>query len=279
MCDHPELLDDMSTGDIVCTGCGSVITDPNVVCMKNMEPKPSSSVGTSIKAEELYVREYLVDICSFMHIDNSLVVDTTLNILKELGIEAGDGRILKNQPKFAFALWEALNRLDMPRNPKEIAYYFYIRPGDILKEEKKLQENNDSFVSSYKAPSAFVSFICGQLMLPFFFECIVCSIVKNAEENDDWFGKPESLIVATILYVRKSIVEKITTVPDYLTDINIVSLSSRFDVCRRSIHELMCLPSLTQSILVKTSQKTRKGEIIFKNIDMFEHFKNCSITE
>lgn len=229
MCDHPRTIEDNAVGDEICAKCGLVISQ---IFGSSNEKNMSHREESKMNGHMLIFREFLLDICARLHLDNGVVVENTIHLLNVMKIDEKEAVKDKNRAKVAYALWEALNRIDIPKNPKEIAYICGVNPNQLLNVE-----NEVDILSTYAPPSSFVEYGCARLGLPFFVQSMIYALVSRAEE--DWYGKPELLVGAAILSVCDMIRSKYDHPPNFVDSVNIDEMTLMYFVTSKSLKNTM----------------------------------------
>ena len=156
MCEHSKTIDDLHSGDTVCCDCGLVlqerITMGNAcasLCGPSSPPPPlvrSSSTETvasewesGLLGDHRVVRNEMLETCARLHISDAYVADNAVDMMRYLVVNKG--RMMNLAAKrqvFAFALYETLNRMGIPRTPQLIAHSCGISPSALLRVESEL---------------------------------------------------------------------------------------------------------------------------------------------
>jgi len=244
-CEHTSDITDLSSGDRVCTECGLVLDERMAVEPDRVEPSVRAPVhfrkqlvcrwqasqpppaaddnavdGTATfaaqplpsgtgptPAEELRLREEILDIACLIHMDTGLLVEQTLDVLREVTGRPAADRAQSGRPALipalitgreravlAFAIWEAMNRIGAPRPPHDVAFLCGVEPGELLRVERQ----HPSATSTYCRPSQYVDAICGCLQYPKSIVNAVRTYVERIE--DEVYGRRPELIVAACIY-------------------------------------------------------------------------------
>lgn len=125
-CDHVNCWEDTHEGIFVCIDCGLVIEDR--LQLNNYEQ--------CIPARKSDIETFLTDICHNANLPSG-IIPYTLWYLKS--VKSRDDKKMFNEKQLAiFALYESLNRHDIPRTPQELEYYSGIKYTMLWKIENTL---------------------------------------------------------------------------------------------------------------------------------------------
>jgi transcription initiation factor TFIIIB Brf1 subunit/transcription initiation factor TFIIB len=155
-------------------------------------------------AKEYFIREEIMETCARLHLDNSIVVEGAVDLFKELK-PSMSYRCEKDRELCAYAIWETLNRLGMPRDPKHISDACDVNSSYIFKIQKSRMLS-----STYCEPESFVQIVCDELYLPF---SITRMVIKLASSVQDCYVANPQVVVAASLIVTIQEVRKSKKIP------------------------------------------------------------------
>jgi len=164
----------------------------------------------SSRGEELRLREEILDIACQFYMDTGCLVEQALSVLREIASAVDGERIAKRRVPlftailsgqeravFAFALWEAMNRIGAPRPPHDVAALCDASPRDMLRIERR----HPRVGSTYCHPADYVDVICGCLQQSRATTAAVRARVERVQE--ELYGRRPELIVAACLYLEQ----------------------------------------------------------------------------
>lgn len=198
-CPRGSVLEDETTGDLVCRNCCLVLGQ----IYMDTTPAPPRRVGFAVstypmKAVEYQARETIMNVCSHLNLDTTCLVDSALFIWRELSErDSRPARFLsmtstKCRARLAYAIMEALNRQCTPRSPELICQTCDVTVGDMLKLEGVCGN-----VMTYCDPHHYVDTACAVLELPFWLTKLVVQLAMTTQKSHFGF-KPEPLVAACI---------------------------------------------------------------------------------
>ena len=180
-CNHERSVTDHSTASAICRECGLVLEERIIAY-------PHRIIFDSTGDEK--TRERIRDILEHMRLPE-LAVQESEALFRQFG-KTLSLSIKKSPELLAYSIYEALNRLGIPRAPDEIAFFSEVETADLLKIEKKL-----AGVTTYCEPALFTTRICGEMELPFTMIKTVHRVVRMLAVYSHF--RPECLTAAALL--------------------------------------------------------------------------------
>lgn len=179
----------------------------------------------------LMVKEAILDALEVLHMRSESVASKTYDLFLQL-----DGHSKPfasgNRAKLAYAMWEALNREEIPRSVRVIADLFSVTPNSMLKVEKHYK-----LTSTFLEFSDYVKPICAFLSMRYPLTLVVLNIVKDIQ--DRFCGRqPETFIAAVI-------------VKTFLWNENVIQISQHFDTTPQRMCEILGVNWKTVRLLAK----------------------------
>jgi transcription initiation factor TFIIIB Brf1 subunit/transcription initiation factor TFIIB len=143
-CHHTRTVDNDSDGECVCMDCGLVLDQLYT------NPFPNSSL--QFNNNDLRINIFIADVCTNACIAQS-VVDYASVYYKTLKTSLKTN--FKDEEVAAYAIYEALNRMEVPRTAQEIEHFSGVSMKQLFKIEaalslpKTLNENPSDYVTRY----------------------------------------------------------------------------------------------------------------------------------
>lgn len=239
--------------------CGLVINE-------HMSPLAhEDTFGHLNKITSRVIRQVVIDTLQWLHLEsNSVLIDTAVELYNQASYPIGSTKreetklsslsaecaslfaCDKKREYLAYAIWEALNRQGIPKNPQDIAKICDVQPKCFLKIEKKLGKNSTDCRLSLIAEGA-----CNARAYPYRFIRLMVQLC-DAMEGCCFGRNPHTVVAACVdAILRRSKCNEFLTISR--------DVCSEFNVTRSTLLaiEKQCIPEFH----IRDS-----SEIVFKSV-------------
>jgi len=224
MCDHPRIIDDPASGSAVCTDCG-LVTDQLYTYGPNL--RPESEFSDQILAR---IKTYTAR----LNIEQESIIQETATLFTQISTTVNNYPI---EAVLAFAIWEVLNRNEVPQSPKDVAYACEARPLTVLTISNKLNRE-----TTYCNPVMYVERVGKNLQLSYKFQKCIKRLLHYTSHLGMY--KPEHLVCTCALIIAQHIRKKRPSFHPELTEcklqkLHFLSRTCVNQICQNIDHQLL----------------------------------------
>jgi len=163
-CSHSNTVDNYSDGDQVCTDCGLVLE------------QLYTNAAFPISEKKPMINNFIADVCMNACIAQS-VSDYAISYFETLKKILGSK--YKDEAIAAYAIYEALNRQEVPRTAQEIEHFTGVKLKKLFKIEASLSLPD----TLNENPSDYVTRYCALLALDYSAQTVIQTMVKELQDT------------------------------------------------------------------------------------------------
>jgi transcription initiation factor TFIIIB Brf1 subunit/transcription initiation factor TFIIB len=185
-CSHQNTIDNVRDGEQTCLDCGTVVDQ-----LYGGETHYQQS-GDEMKEDEIHF--FIKDVCFNACLPSNIIPHTEkyyLKLCEQLGTSS-----FKRKTLAAFALYETLNRFEIPRMVEEIEYYTGIKMKDIWRVEANIVTKD-----TLSDPKHYVQRYCSLLQFSYSDTKHIESFVTTMETELKLGNVRCNCLVAVVIYL------------------------------------------------------------------------------